>query len=115
MHGSYFAYGFFRGANYMFIPLGIASILLGLATLPLFSAQIEVVLLFLSQFVLIFGLIVGWRLFKPEWVKWVEKHHKDIIPYLQLEIRDRGWHVDTREELENWIKELRVKYKQYLN
>lgn len=114
MHGSYFGYGFAREANYMSIPGGVVLILLGIAISPILPPQLQMILIYVALFVMVIGFLIAWRLFKPEWVRWVEEYHKDIIPYLQIEIRDKGWHVTTQEELEDWLKELRAKYSHHL-
>ena len=115
MHGSYFAYGFFREANYTAIPFGLSLILISCATLPVLSTTGQMIFFSVGLFVMILGLIVSWRLFKPDWVRWVEENHNDILPYLALEIRDHGWHVTTQEELKEWIENLRVKYQYHLS
>ena len=111
MHWSYFDHGFFQEVNYLAIPIGIATLILGIAVLPIVPAQFQLILIFLTGFVMILGFIFSWRLFKPKWVKWIEKNHKEIIPHLMVEVRDHGWHVETQGELEEWIMELYKKYR----
>ncbi len=111
MHGSYFTYGFSGEANYMAIPAGIVSIILAIAILPILPAWLQVTLIYSAMFVMLLGFLVAWRLFKPDWVKWIEQNHKKLIPYLAVEIRDYGWRPETQEELESWIADLYEKYK----
>jgi hypothetical protein len=110
MHGSYFIYGFFHEANYLAIPIGISSIVMGIAILPIIPNSFQLVLIYIGIVVMLLGFLVAWRLFKPEWVKWIEQNHKEIIPHLAVEIRDYGWHVNTQAELEQWIAEVRRKH-----
>jgi len=110
MHGSYFAYGFGREANYLSIPGGIAFILLGVAIHPSIPPLFQTILIYTAFFVVIISFFVAWHFFKPTWVKWIENNHQEVIPYLQLEIRDEGWQVTNQQELEGWITEIRYKY-----
>jgi hypothetical protein len=111
MHWSYVAYGFWREANYLAIPLGTSTIIVGITTLPIWSVSVQLVLVYAAIFVMVLGFLVAWRIFKPDWVKWIEQNHKEIIPHIMVEIRDYGWHVETQEELEEWIAEIRRKYR----
>jgi hypothetical protein len=110
-HGSYLAYGYFRTANYMSIPLGISSIFLGLAVAPFFTDDIQIILLGFSQLFFVFGLVFSWKLFEPIWVKWLKDNHSDLIPYLQMDVRDNGWHYNNLQELEEWVRQIRHRYK----
>ena len=103
-----------REINYIAIPLGTTAIILGFAILPSVPSQIQSILIGIGFLVILMGFFASWHLFKPDWVRWIEENHKDIIPYLQMEVRDKGWHVTTQEELENWLKELRIKYSHHL-
>ena len=114
IHWSYFSYGFLSEINYQAIPLGISAMVIGIATISLWPRPIPLVLTYVAIFVMMLGLLVAWRLFKPGWVKWIEDNHKEIIPYLMVEIRDYGWHVETQEELENWVIGLYQKYRHNL-
>jgi TRAP-type C4-dicarboxylate transport system permease small subunit len=110
IHWSYLDHGFFQEVNYLAIPIGVASLILGVAVLPVIPAPLQLTLIFLAGFVMILGFMFSWRLFKPEWVKWIEKNYEEVIPYLMIELRDHGWQVETRDELEEWVKDLNKKY-----
>jgi hypothetical protein len=95
----------------MAIPGGITSIIFGVVILPITPKWFQPVLIYMAMFVMVLGFLLAWRLFKPQWVKWIEQNHKEVIPHLAVEIRDYGWYAETQEELEEWIAEIRRKYR----
>jgi hypothetical protein len=51
----------------------------------------------------------------PAWYRWLKKEHGDILPYLAEEAHQLGrkeWlkQVQTQEDLERWVEEVRHKY-----
>ena len=51
----------------------------------------------------------------PEWYRWLKEEHGDILPYLAEEAHQMGreeWlkRVETQEDLEQWVAELRRKH-----
>jgi len=52
----------------------------------------------------------------PAWLRCLEDNHKDILPLLKKEARQMGgraWdrRVSTQEDLEDWVAEVRRKYR----
>ena len=51
----------------------------------------------------------------PEWYRWLKEEHGDILPYLAEEAHQMGreeWlkRVETQEDLEQWVAEVRRKH-----
>ena len=62
------------------------------------------------------GLLLVRLLLNPTWLKWLEREHADIIPFLKVEIQEYGIknldsQINTQEELEEWVLAVRKKYK----
>lgn len=60
-------------------------------------------------------LILKPRFLKPEWLQWLEDHHKEHIPLLRQEARQMGanqWarRVKTQAGLEQWVEEVLHKH-----
>lgn len=56
------------------------------------------------------------RWLKPKWLRWLETHHSLILGLLCEEARKEEWskwnrRVSTQEGLEEWVEEVRHKYK----
>lgn len=56
------------------------------------------------------------RWLKPKWLRWLETHHAPILSLLREEARKERWsdwnqRVSTQEGLEEWIEEVRHRYK----
>ena len=56
------------------------------------------------------------RWLKPKWLRWLESHHKSILPLLWEEARKEGyekWHLNvaSQEDLEKWVKKVKRKHK----
>ena len=55
--------------------------------------------------------------FKPQWIQWLEENHRDILELLIEEARKtsnwKDWaeRVSTQEGLEEWVSEVREKYR----
>jgi hypothetical protein len=89
----------------------------GLSCLFLFIAMVlpsQSVFLYLAigcgLLALVF-LILKPRFLKPEWLQWLEDHHKEHIPILRREARQMGafqWarRVKTQAGLEQWVEEV---------
>jgi hypothetical protein len=53
---------------------------------------------------------------KPDWLKWLEREHSDILPTLRREANRLGYPtwddmVRTQTGLEKWVAEVRRKHK----
>jgi hypothetical protein len=103
-------------APFVMIPSGIALILLAVGA---FAPWDWLQSLFLGA-CLILGLVavVFWgvrpRFLKPEWLRWLEDDHRDILPTLRREALHVGnhWadHTRTRPDMEQWVAEVRRKH-----
>ncbi len=113
----YLAYGTYTvGHNYLAMPGGISTMLFALLISPFVPVKWKMPILILAIAIIIVGLIFAKRLWAPVWLRWLEQEHKDIIPILQAEIQKMGpdvWdkRINTREELESWVAEIRRKHK----
>jgi hypothetical protein len=112
----YIAYGVGSvEVNYISIPLGINVASLALATSTFIPGNWKIPVIFLGTGSLIGGFIFARRLFKPTWLRWLEKKHGGIMPILQNEIQRIGpeswdYKINTQEELEAWVAEVRRKH-----
>jgi hypothetical protein len=56
------------------------------------------------------------RWLKPKWLRWLETHHRPILGQLREEARKEKWRewqrrVQTQKGLEEWVEEVRHRYK----
>jgi len=112
------------GSNiYMFIPGGLMALLWGLAGIfrLVFSDDrifiINRCLLGLGILSLVVGVIISFlrpSFIKPNWLRWLEKNHGDILHHLRKEANIMGyphWEnlTSTQAGLEAWVNEVRHK------
>jgi NhaP-type Na+/H+ and K+/H+ antiporter len=104
-------------AAYIGIPGSITFFLLALAAL-MPDLEDRQRLFDLSIILLIVAIVIAlWRprWLLPKWLRWLQAHHKDILPLLKQEAQampDREWNkrVETQEDLEQWVAEVRRKH-----
>jgi hypothetical protein len=101
---------------YILIPIGLASLSLGLAAFLPTKPERSTAFLWVT---LPLALAASLLLFftpdwiKPAWVRWLEKNHGDMLLLLLREARRTpNWEkrVATQEGLEAWVAEVRDKY-----
>jgi hypothetical protein len=102
-------------AYYVTIPSSIGLLLLGLAVSPIVPENWKLPIIIVGLAVGLIGSLASAWIFKPGWLKWLEREHSDIIPLLRAEIREEGpanWdnRINTPEELELWVLEVRNKH-----
>ena len=101
------------GHSYFMIPIGLALILLSLATVSFVDDKWKIPLVFSAIAINVLGLIFAPRLLKPAWLRWLEKEHGAFLPILRQEIQKMGpekWNrrINTQEELAEWINEVKM-------
>lgn len=107
-----------RALIFVFIPMGFAALSIGLV--PLLPIQPEnrgdvityaTIPLLIATYIL--AMWQPWWL-KPAWLRWLEKEHGDILEILWEDVREDPWgwerRVRTREDLEEWVAEVRRKH-----
>ena len=112
------SYGYVTGGvNYGSIPLGIMSLIWALAFFRLPQPWNQA-LLFISLGFGLIGLLFGIiqpSFLDPHWYRWLKENHRDIMPMLQVVIREIGyeeWERQTKTQigLEEWVTEVRRKH-----
>jgi len=84
--------------------------------------QLDILTLYIGiPLILLSVFLASWqpRFMKPKWLRWLEDNHEGILPLLQEEAfksekeRRNSWshRVKTQEGLEEWVEEVRHKYK----
>jgi hypothetical protein len=105
-----------KAACYALIPSGLA--FLSLAALPLLPAAGSGQDLISNVFFLLMGigvLLTFWqpKWLKPDWVRWLEENHADILDLLVEDARETpSWEkrVSTQVGLEQWVAETQQKH-----
>jgi hypothetical protein len=101
---------------YVWIPLGLAFLSFGLASLlPTQPERFRVFLWVSLPLALMASLLLFWLpdWIKPAWVRWLEKNHGDVLFLLLRQARrtpDWEQRIATQEGLEKWVAEVREKY-----
>jgi len=105
-----------KAAYYGFIPWGLASMLAPMIIfLPTGAAEQGLVVYVVFSLLGIGVLLTFWQPWwlTPGWVRWLERNHNDILDIL-IEEGDQtpNWarHVNTQEQLEEWVAEVRRKH-----
>ena len=102
-------------AYYVTIPASIGLLMMGLSISPITPKNLGLPILALGVTIILIGSLTSSWLFKPAWLKWLEREHSDILPLLRVEIEKEGlsnWNnrVNTQDELKVWVLEIRRKY-----
>lgn len=104
-----------KGANYLALP-GSLTLFMGLlAVLPFIPDEWKNTLIIGGLLVFILSFYPAFKYLKPEWLRWLERNHKEILPNLEMEIRRIGldvWdkQINTQAELEAWVNEYRKRH-----
>ena len=97
-------------ALYTFIPSGLFFVSMFLGSY--FPAPTSLYILNSGGAIAIIGTYIMSRpLMQPKWVKWLKREHGDILDVIQIEIRKEPyWNrmINTQEELEAWVEEIRA-------
>lgn len=114
-----FRYGYVGGlVNYGAIPLGIMAIgWVIIIILPL-PEHWEGYFFIISSLIGFLGVLLGVfqpRFMLPQWYRWLQENHKDILPLLREDVRRMGYktwrrRTDTQESLEEWVAEVRWRH-----
>jgi hypothetical protein len=112
----YLAYGVANvEVNYLAIPIGTTLALWSLAVSPLIPESLQLTIMLAGAACLFVGTVLSNRLFKPSWLRWLEREHGKLIPLLQSEIQRIGpdqWdkEINTQIELNEWVSKMKKKY-----
>ena len=111
---------YYSGAiNYASIPLGTMSLILA------FIAALKVtdtLGLFVTSIAILIGLVglalnfIQPKFMRPQWYRWLEENHEDIMHFLHRDAREMGYQkwkeqTQTQEGLEAWVEEVRRKHR----
>ncbi len=114
----WYYYGYVTGGiNYGSIPLGIMSIMWAFIFTVSFPEDFFWFLFYMSAVIGMIGILFGVfqpKFMLPRWYRWLEINHSDIMPYLEKDVRQRGYktwqrQTKTQEGLEAWVAEVRKK------
>jgi hypothetical protein len=113
----YFARHIYAGAVYGYIPLGIGSICMALATIPE-SKALTALLIYIGGFFGILGVVFNFirpSFMKPVWYRSLESRYGNMMPVLENEAHEMGlelWQskMETQADIDAWAEEVRQKY-----
>ena len=102
------------GNAYALIPLGIGFLFWALALSPFVSNNVGTCIFIMGGVVALAGMFVLPKFLKPPWLRWLEREHGKIIPFLRNEIQELGYQtwdrqINTQQDLEAWINTVKRK------
>jgi len=108
----------YAGRVYVAIPAGIAFLIFGLAAIPE-SPDVSLNIIGVGLVIGVIGLAFGFTqpsFLKPPWLRWLEREHSELMPFLRKEANRMGlnvWNkrIQSQEDLEDWVEEVRDKYR----
>jgi hypothetical protein len=116
---AYLADHIYAGRIYGRVPFGLLFLSWGIAIIFPQFPDLQTFFLSLGIGSGVVGLIFCFiqpSFLKPDWYKWLESQHSDVMPLLRkemLKIGELEWsrQMQTQTDFEEWIAEVRKKYK----